>query len=192
MLRHIVNRTKTMKKIITIIILIAGISAFSAEAMRRPVNYHKPGYWGNMEVLGGIKTYGGTNLGFSITNGACLGHGLAMGLGIGINYDVEETLYAVSIPVFLETKYSPFKTRCSPYVSMRAGISLNDMEIPGVHLSPAVGFDISRFSVFLRYGLDIYTRSFDIDIDMPDQEIELTAPGKLKSHTLSLGFAFNF
>ena len=91
-----------------------------------------------------------------------------------------------------KTKYSPFKTRCSPYVSMRTGISLNDMEIPGVHLSPAIGFDINRFSVFLRYGLDIYTTSFDIDIDMPDQEIELTAPGKLKSHTLSLGFAFNF
>ena len=51
-----------------------------------------------MEVLGGIQTYGGTNLGFSITNGSGKGYSPGSSCGInGIKYS-NNVEYAIQIP----------------------------------------------------------------------------------------------
>ncbi len=174
------------------IVLLLSVFAFSAEAKKDHYDYHTPGYWGNVELNTGAMLGGGSNVGFSTTHGYCIGHGVSMGLGLGLFYDTGESFYAWSIPFYLETKYSPLKTSYSPFVSLKTGFSVNDAECPGFHLAPAIGMDFGRFSMFMRYGLNLYPVSVDIDINMPDADIEINTEANLKMHTLSLGFAVNF
>ncbi|MBQ2037715.1 MAG: hypothetical protein II216_07335 [Alistipes sp.] len=181
-----------MKKIIRILILVLTLSTLNAEAKRGGFSYHTPGYWGNVELLGGTMFNGGSDVGFSTTHGYCIGHGVSMGLGMGLYVDVNCLYYAFSIPVFMETKYSPLKAKSSPFVSLRTGFSMNDYGNTGFYLSPALGVDIKRFSLFVRYGMNLYPVTVDVDINLPDSNIEFTAPANLKAHSLSVGLAINF
>lgn len=181
-----------MKKFLVIFIFALTAFTFNAEAKKRVYNYHSPKYWGNVELLGGTTLVGGTDIGFSTTHGYCLGHGVAMGLGLGLYVDMESLYYTTSVPLFLETKYSPLKSAHSPFVSLRTGFSVNDCGGTGFYLSPALGIDLKRFSLFVRYGMNLYPVTVDIDINLPDSNIEITTPANLKVHTLAIGFAINF
>ena len=185
-----------MKKYIVFFIVALSLLTLDAEAKRRRYSYYDKGYWGNVEMLAGTMLSGGTDIGFSTTHGYCLGHGVAMGLGLGLYVDASELYYVASLPVFLETKYSPLKSAHSPFVSLRTGFSVNDYGNTGFYLSPAIGLNLNRFSIFMRYGLNSYPISadidIDIDIDMPGGHVEFKAPATLNAHTLSIGFAVNF
>ncbi len=177
------------------LILLLAILTFGGQAnaqKRAPYNYYHKGYWGNIEMAGGVSMGGGSDIGFSTTHGARLGNGIAMGLGIGYYLDVEGVVSTFYVPIFLETKYSPIKGGRSPYLSLRTGFSVNDWGRTGFYLAPALGFDVKRFSFFMRYGFNLYPMTADLDINSPDLDIELTLPAHLKSHTLSIGFAINF
>lgn len=181
-----------MKKFLVSLVLALTAFTFNAKAQGKGFSYHVPGYWGNVELNGGTVVGGGTDIGFSTTHGYCIGHGVSMGLGFGLYVDVDNLYYATSVPFFLETKYSPLKSAHSPFISLRTGFSVNDCGATGFYLSPALGIDLKRFSLFMRYGMNLYPVTADIDITLPDSSIEITTPANLKVHTLSIGFAINF
>jgi hypothetical protein len=108
----------------------------------------------------------------------------------GMYLDVQEMYYVYNIPVFLETKYSPMKGGMSPFVSLRTGFSVTDYLATGFYLSPAVGVDLRRFSLFVRYGFNLFPMSADISI--PDLDMDINTKVHLKTHSLSLGAAINF
>ena len=82
------------------------------------------------------------------------------------------------------------KSGMSPFVSLRAGFSITDYLATGFYLSPAVGVDLRRFSLFIRYGFNLFPMSADITI--PDLDINYNTKAHLKTHSLSLGVAVNF
>lgn len=179
-----------MKKCLLILVVALFAVTYSADAQKRKYSYYKPGYWGNIELNGGALLSGGSNIGVSIVQGARLGHGVAMGIGAGMYIDVQEMYYVYNIPVFLETKYSPMKGGMSPFVSLRTGFSVTDYLATGFYLSPAVGVDLRRFSLFVRYGFNLFPMSADISI--PDLDMDINTKVHLKTHSLSLGAAINF
>ena len=182
-----------MKRVI--LILLVAITAFAtdAEAQQTKYNYHKTGYWGNLEAEGGVLLCGGgggSNIGVSTVHGGRLGHGVAMGLGVGFYVDINNFYYAVNVPVFLETKYSPLKSGKSPFVSLRTGFSVTDNLDTGFYLAPAVGVDIGRLSIFARYGFNLFPTS--VDISFPELDANITTTANIKTHTMSVGLAINF
>ena len=179
-----------MKKNLLILIVALFAVTYSADAQKRKYDYYKPGYWGNIELNGGALLSGGSNIGFSTVHGGRLGHGVAMGIGAGMYIDVQELYYVFNVPVFLETKYSPMKGGMSPFVSLRTGFSVTDYLATGLYLSPSVGVDLRRFSLFIRYGFNLFPMSADISI--PDLDINVNSKLHLKTHSLSLGVTINF
>ena len=179
-----------MKKSLVILIVVLFAGAYSAEAQRAKYSYHRPGYWGNIELNGGALLSQGSNIGFSTVHGGRLGHGLAMGIGAGLYVDVWELYYVYNVPVFLETKYSPMKSGLSPFVSLRTGFSVTDYLATGIYLSPAFGVDLRRFSLFIRYGFNLFPMS--ADVSFPDLDMDISTKAHLKTHSLSLGVAVNF
>lgn len=179
-----------MKKSLVILIIALFAGTYNAEAQKTKYNYFKSGYWGNVELNGGALFSGGSNIGFSTVHGGRLGHGVAMGIGAGLYLDVQELYYVYNIPFFLETKYSPMKSGLSPFVSMRVGFSVTDYLATGFYLSPAVGLDLRRFSLFIRYGYNLFPMS--ADISFPDLDININTKAYLHAHSLSLGVAVNF
>ena len=179
-----------MKKSLAILIIALFAVTFSADAQKRKYNYYNTGYWGNIELNGGAVVSGGSNIGASTVFGGRLGHGVAMGIGAGLYIDAWELYYVYNIPVFLETKYSPMKGGLSPFVSLRTGFSITDDLNTGFYLSPALGVDLRRFSLFVRYGFNLFPLS--ADLSFPDLDIEVNTRAHLKVHTLSLGVAVNF
>ncbi|MBQ5828612.1 MAG: hypothetical protein IIW45_00175 [Alistipes sp.] len=179
-----------MKKSLVILIIALFAGAYSAEAQKTKYSYHRPGYWGNIELNGGALFSEGSNIGFSTVHGGRLGHGLAMGIGVGLYVDVMELYYVYNVPIFLETKYSPMKSGLSPFVSLRTGFSVTDYLATGFYLSPAVGVDLRRFSLFIRYGYNLFPMS--ADISFPDLDMNINTKAYLHAHSLSLGVAINF
>lgn len=179
-----------MKK--TLLILMVALVTFvtDAEAQRAKYSYHRPGYWGNIELNGGALLSQGSNIGFSTVHGGRLGHGIAMGIGAGLYLDVQELYYVYNIPIFLETKYSPMKSGLSPFISLRTGFSITDNLATGFYLSPAVGVDLRRFSLFIRYGYNLFPMS--ADVSFPDLDMNINTKAHLHVHSLSLGVAVNF
>lgn len=179
-----------MKK--TLLILMVALVTFvtDTEAQRAKYSYHRPGYWGYIELNGGALISEGSNIGFSTVHGGRLGHGIAMGIGAGLYLDVHELYYVYNVPIFLETKYSPMKGGLSPFVSLRTGFSITDSLTTGFYLSPALGVDLRRFSLFIRYGFNLFPMSADITI--PDLDIHYNTKAHIKIHSLSLGVAINF
>lgn len=182
-----------MKKSLAILIIALLTFAYSADAQTRKYNYYKTGYWGNVEALGGVVLSGGgggSDIGISTVHGGRIGHGVAMGLGVGFYVDINALYYAVNVPIFLETKYSPIKGGRSPFISLRTGLSVTDNLDTGFYLSPAVGVDLGRLSLFARYGFKLFPMS--VDISFPELDAEITTTANIMVHAISVGIALNF
>lgn len=177
------------KKIVILFIMMLAFTC-NVNAQKNRYSYHNTGYWGNIEAVGGTLFTGGSDIGVSTVHGARLGNGLAMGIGVAVYCDINELYYEYSVPIFLETKYSPFKSGKSPYISLRTGFSVNDYHYTGFYLSPSIGVDIDRLSLFVRYGMNLYP--MNIDIDIPGFDIEANTNVNIKTHALSVGVAVNF
>ena len=78
-----------MKRLLILILALKALT-FNAEAKKKVYNYHSPKYWGNIELLGGTVFSGSSNIGISTVHGYCLGHGVSMGLGLGVYLDINE------------------------------------------------------------------------------------------------------
>lgn len=174
--------------------IVAMVSfATDADAQQTKYNYHKTGYWGNVQAEGGAVLCGGgggSNIGISTVHGGRLGHGVAMGIGLGFYVDINSVYYVVNVPVFLEAKYSPLKSGKSPFVSLRTGLSVTDGLDTGFYLAPAVGVDLGRLSLFARYGFNLFPTS--VDISFPDIDTNITTTANIKAHSMSIGVAVNF
>ncbi|MBQ3608040.1 MAG: hypothetical protein II991_07080 [Bacteroidales bacterium] len=181
---------KTKKLLLTVVIAAFTASIFTVEARQKAYNYYQHGYWGNIEAHAGAMLGGGCDIGVSTTHGFCIGHGLAMGIGTGLYFDLAGYYYFLNVPIFLETKYSPLKQIYSPFVSLRTGFSINDLYDTGFYLSPAIGIDYKWFSLFMRYSFNLCPQT--VYISIPEMNINTNAVANVKSHAMSVGFAFNF
>ena len=89
--------------------------------------------------------------GISTSHGSCFGNGLYVGGGAGFNAIMDEkvTFYT---PIFADIKYSFINRLGSPFVSAKAG-GLIDITNSGIRtfINPALGVDISRFSIKVGY-----------------------------------------
>lgn len=182
-----------MKRVI--IILLAALISFanSAVAQQTKYNYHKTGYWGSVTADGGVLLCGnggGSNIGISTVHGGRIGHGVAIGLGMGLYVDINSFLYVVNLPVFIEAKYSPLKSGKSPFVSLRTGFSLTDNLDTGFYLAPSIGVDLGRISLFARYGFNLFPTS--VDISFPELNSNIITRANIKVHSMSIGVAVNF
>ncbi len=145
-----------MKKVICMLsaILFAGILCTQLQARTYNPLYEK-GYKGFVDFATGYHTqnYNGLQASMLIGNGYSTGFGLYTGLGTGIEWSPNYQGAYLSVPIYLDLKYSFFNDDFSPYVAMKCGynISFNFMR-GGVYLAPSVGVDIRRhLSLFLKY-----------------------------------------
>lgn len=157
-----------MKRFLIIIILGLIAGGFNAVAGNKLA---KAGYMGNVGVTVSAQ---GPGCNVTTSHGYSFGNGLWMGGGVGLSFsDYYDCIY---IPVFAEMKYSFTPERkVSPFVDCRLGY-MTELDYMFGYVSPAVGIDINRFSVFASY--DILSNQSKI------------APWNL--NTVHFGFTFNF
>lgn len=179
------------KRLIICIVALFAI-CYSADAQSRERSYGDVGYWGNVELLGGA-LFPGVEVGISTTHGCHLGNGVSMGLGAGFYCDLKAVHHLISIPFFMEAKYSLLDSSKSPYISLRTGFSITDDLSTGAYISPSIGLNINRFSLFMRYGMNIYPVDVQLCIPSVDDDLlEVDTNAIALVHTLSVGVALNF
>ena len=179
------------KRLIICIVALFAI-CYSADAQSREYSYSDVGYWGNVELLGGALFPGG-EVGVSTTHGYHLGNGVSMGLGVGFYCDLKAVHHLISVPFFMEAKYSLLDSSKSPYISLRTGFSITDKLSTGAYISPSIGVNINRFSFFLRYGMNLYPTDVKLYIPSVDDDLlEGDTNAIALVQTLSVGVALNF
>ena len=89
--------------------------------------------------------------GISTSHGRSFGNGLYVGGGAGFNAIMADKITYYT-PVFADIKYSFINRLGSPFVSAKAG-GLIDITNSGIStfINPALGVDISRFSIKIGY-----------------------------------------
>lgn len=119
-----------------------------------------PGYFGNVGLS--ITPQLGVGVAITTSHGYSFGNGLWMGAGAGISFI--GGFDGIFIPIYTEAKYS-FMTdkKASPFLDCRFGI-ITDTENLYVQLSPTVGVDINRFSVFTFYNMWSQVRTFNVGV----------------------------
>lgn len=159
-----------MNKILTILIAtVISISAMFAQEARQdtiPVydsrntelfepkaKMYEKGYRADIELSAAIAD----QYGISSSHGFSFGNGLYIGGGVGFAAELRPEYSSdivFLVPVFADLKYSFINQKCSPFVGIRAGEIL-DITQNGLRAfaSPAIGVDISRFSVKVGYEL---------------------------------------
>ncbi|MBO7264337.1 MAG: hypothetical protein J6U93_07450 [Alistipes sp.] len=181
-----------MRKNIVVCIITLFAIGYSANAQSREYNYSDMGYWGNVELSGGALFPGG-EIGVSTTNGCRLGNGWAMGIGVGYYLDLQAVHHLISLPFFMEAKYSLHDSNISPYMSLRTGFSITEKLTTGAYISPSIGVNINRWSFFLRYGMNLYPTDVQLFISSVDDDLlEVNTTAIAFVHTLSVGVALNF
>lgn len=131
----------------------------------------KIGYVGNVSVTASAQ---GPGCDVTTSHGYSFGNGLWVGGGAGFSFsDYYNCIY---LPMFAEVKYTftPEK-KVSPFVDCKFGY-MTDIDYMFGFVSPAVGFDINRFSVFASYNV------------LSNHKSNIRSNIK----TVNFGFAFNF
>ena len=157
-----------------------------AEKAQRPayminVGYNR-GYRADIELSWADKSVWGitSSHGFSFGNGLYVGGGTGFGAELIKNTKTPESNWNASYfaPVFADIKYSFTKTQVAPFVSMKGG-AIADITNKGIRTfaNPAVGLDITRFSLKVGYE---YQLGFWRHLD-----------GK-HMHNVKLGVAYTF
>lgn len=121
---------------------------------------NRAGYVGNI----GLSVTPQLGLGADVTtsHGYSFGNGLWMGAGAGIS--IASVYDGVYIPVYTEVKYSFWKDeKVSPFLDCRFGV-MTDTESLYTMLSPIVGVDINRFSIFTICNMWSQVRTFNIGV----------------------------
>lgn len=180
------------KKFISVLFL-AIISAgfvFTELSARESNRCFKEGYKGTVELGIGSEMTGVTELSYSLltSHGYVLGKGFYIGMGTGVMGDITSAKN-YHIPLYLDLKYSPVNKVVSPFIG--AGIGSNFVIGPpdgigmGLFLSPVVGMDCGRFSLFFRYTFRKYSIGQPFDTD-------LSAYKHFDDHLLAFNVAFSF
>lgn len=132
-----------MKRLLLIIVL--GMMGFSALAENKLT---KTGYVGNVSVTLSAQ---GPGCDILTSHGYSFGNGLWMGGGAG--FSASDHYRGIFLPVFAEAKYTftPEK-KVSPFLDCKLGY-MTDLDYIYAFVSPAVGVDINRWSVFASYDI---------------------------------------
>lgn len=154
-----------MKKAIIFGIFLLSLGAFAANAQQNI--YYQKSYVGNIESgakVGGRKHNSVEAFTVNTIHGYSTGHGFFAGIGVGAEF---YSTGVVSIPIFVDAKYSILNKAISPFIEGRAGVSpfafIPDYEGDGrtIFICPAIGMDASRFSLRLAYEFDGNMESLD-------------------------------
>ena len=121
--------------------------------------------------LGGINSYLG-EIGFTTIHGKTFGNGVFLGGGIGFSYPVLDWETCLTVPIFIDAKYSVLNQRVSPFVEAKIGTMFFYGSDVGMFLSPVLGVDIGRWSIFVSY--------------------ELRQNYEIKDNCMLVGFSWNF
>ena len=163
-----------MKRTILLILLLVSMAVCSSAREKGGNPYYKTGYRGNVGLhLGGINARLG-EFGFTTIHGKSFGNGVFLGGGIGLNYPILDidTDVCLTVPIFIDAKYSVLDQRVSPFVEARIGTMFFYGSDWGMFLSPVLGVDIGRWSIFVSY--------------------ELRQNYKIKDNCMLVGFSWNF
>lgn len=108
----------------------------------------KTGYVGNVSVTLSAQ---GPGCDILTSHGYSFGNGLWMGGGAG--FSASDHYRGIFLPVFAEAKYTftPEK-KVSPFLDCKLGY-MTDLDYIYAFVSPAVGVDINRWSVFASYDI---------------------------------------
>ena len=145
---------KKVKVLIIAAIMIALGNQLNAQSKNdvKNLNYDR-GYTFDVELSCSLPTLWE----FSTSHGYSFGNGLYVGGGAGFyaeyvpDYKATPTLYT---PAFADVKYNFCNTSVSPFVSLQAGVDIDVSNVGvGIHVNPAVGLDISRFSINFGYDM---------------------------------------
>ena len=158
-----------MKRLLFIVVLGLIAGGLNAEAGNRLT---KVGYVGNVGLTISAQ---GPGCDVISSHGYSFGNGLWMGGGAGFSFS--NHYGCIYLPVFAEVKYAfnPEK-KVAPFVDCKLGY-MTELDHMFGFVSPAVGIDIDRFSVFASYN--ICSRYIYRDNNSLLQ-------------TVHFGFAFNF
>ncbi len=108
----------------------------------------------------GVGTYGTGRVEFATSHGYQFGGHLYAGVGTGINYYNEADVF--SVPVFAHLRCDLTKKAVSPYLDVKLGYSLFDVQ--GFYFNPSIGcrFALSRggINVGLGYSLQMADYGF--------------------------------
>lgn len=152
-----------MKRLVSIILGIY-IGCLMVSARDRGNLLAEKGYVGNV----GVSVSAGFGIGADLlsSHGYSFGNGLWIGGGSGLSFP---SPYDLFLPLYSEVKYSfCAERRVSPFLSARLG-AMTNFEDALMILSPALGVDIKRFTVFATMNL-----------------------GLVSMRTYGLGFCWNF
>ena len=163
-----------MKKTIVLILLLVSMVICSSAREKRGNPYYKTGYLGSVGLhIGGINAYF-SELGFTTIHGKTFGNGVFLGggIGLGVPFDSYDDRSCMTVPIFIDAKYSVLDKRVSPFIEAKIGtMCIVDSEW-GMMISPTLGVDIGRWSIGISYLL---RQSYG-----------------LKQNCLLLGFSWNF
>ena len=167
-----------MRRFILIVVALLCVMTFTAHANNGQSLYEK-GYQGYLDFSIGVHNpNNGIQVSLLTSHGYSTGFGQYTGLGTGLEWTPDYAGSYLSMPLFLDLKYSFLNSDFSPYVGMRTGLNLSFENMRGgAYLAPSVGVDIKRhLSLFLEY--DYQTTSYDIL--------------RFKKHAFSVGVAIGF
>ena len=163
-----------MKKTIVLILLLVSMAVCSSAREKGGNPYYKTGYRGSIGMhLGGRNARLG-EIGFTTIHGKTFGNGVFLGGGIGLNYPVLDidTDMCLTVPIFIDAKYSALDQRVSPFIEAKIGTMFFYGSDWGMFLSPVFGVDIGRWSIFVSY--------------------ELRQNYEIKDNCMLVGFSWNF
>ena len=102
--------------------------------------------------------------GISTSHGRSFGNGLYVGGGAGFNAIMADEITYYT-PVFADIKYSFINRLGSPFVSAKAG-GIIDITNSGIRtfINPALGVDVSRFSIKVGYEYQLGCWGFGRDL----------------------------
>lgn len=178
---------KTFKITVCTVALLLFASASYAQDGHRFL-YGEPGYAGNISFAIGKDFIQGATVDLLTSHGYSFGNGLYLGMGTGLSVIIDGDGVFPAIPIFADMKYSFLDRKVSPYVALKAGVSMDtgyDYLPICLYLAPSVGIDIGRFSISVNY---VYERNTARVVESGDL-VSLTAKIFDK---LQFGVTYNF
>lgn len=184
-----------MKRIAIILSGILALASTSVASAQTESRYFKQGYMGNVELGVGADVANSKEEFASVltSHGYVVGKGVYIGAGLGAmtsfrSKDARSTI--VDFPLFFDVKYSPLDKKVSPFVGASVGIHYNLFHSVGAYVSPSLGANFGRWSVFFRYTYREYSSIKTVDIAGGDKYE--TVDQHFNNHLITFNVAFSF
>lgn len=126
----------------------ARVATLSPNKPRTPI---KPSYMGMVDVGYSVDTrgVGAGRVEVSTSHGCLLIPYLYLGAGVGFQY--YHSASAFNIPIFANFRGYPMKGDIKPFLDLRIGYSVGDID--GLYFSPSVGVSLKRFDLSIGYTM---------------------------------------